>query len=49
MIQKNKLAEELGLFPTWRSQNPVYRIAKQVRKKGLSICSTYVTHILTLY
>jgi hypothetical protein len=37
MIQKNKLAEEQGIFPTWRSQNPVHRIAKQVRKKGLSI------------
>ncbi len=49
MMQKNKLAEEQGIFPTWRSQNPVYRIAKQVRKKGLCIQSTYVIHMLTLY
>jgi hypothetical protein len=48
MIQKNKLTEEQGIFLTWRSQNPMYRIAKQVRKKGLSVSVTYVTHMLTL-
>jgi hypothetical protein len=41
MIQKNKFAEEQGVFPTWRSQNPVFRIAKQVRKKGLFLYYTY--------
>ena len=34
MEKKNKLAIEEGIYPTWRSLNPIHRIAKQYRKKG---------------
>jgi hypothetical protein len=47
MIAKNRLAEQEGIRPSWRSLERINRIEKQVRKKG-NIFLTYVKHMLTL-
>ncbi len=49
MFDLNKMFIEKGISNTWRNRSDTARIAKQMRKKGIVICSAHAKHNLTMY